>query len=148
FQGGLPTRGAKPERIARLLILASSTPATILLDMFTAEALRAACVGLSVRPSRKPEMIAALAALLPEGATAPMPEAPEHLPPTREAVLDCLQKVEVSRRKARTEADAEEAIAEALAPRFASVANQYSVGGYLGHRIDLDIGNGQIGVEV
>lgn len=48
----------------------------------------------------------------------------------------------------RDEAEAESALARALMRRFRGVSTQFSVGGYFGHRIDIALGDGKIGVEV
>lgn len=146
FQASAATAGAKDERIARLLELPVAPEE--LLDLFTAEALRGACARLNLRSGRKAEMIAALLGPVVELLSKNQSPPAAILEPTRDNVLQCLAEVELPRRKLHSEADVEWYISEHLTPRFASVAVQYSIGGYLGTKIDLDIGNGNVGVEV
>ncbi len=66
-----------------------------------------------------------------------------------EAVIDQLTRLKIPRRKIEEEKDAEDAIREhLLGVGFKDVHSQYNVSGYLGLTIDIDIGNGKVGVEV
>ncbi len=99
-------------------------------------------------------MIEALVALLDEGppgiVSAPQSvSAPaSHLPPTKENAVRLLRELRLPSRALRSEADVEEAVAEYLGRRFQAVCEQYSIGGMLGLKIDVDIGDGQVGVEL
>jgi hypothetical protein len=152
FQISLPSSGDKADRISRLHagILEKGLTSTAALDLFTAEALRVVCGSLDLPKGRKVEMIEALAAKLTDLAPPIVTPSPPvtYREPTKEAVLACLREIKPLKRRIRSEGDFEEAVADYLGPKFRSVAQQYAVGGYLGLKIDLDIGNGQVGVEL
>ena len=156
YAASLPVAGSKGERIQRLADAVHGTNADMckVLDLFTADALRAACGCAGLKSGRKADMIESLVSLLGEsdspGNSRSIGGAPprDYLPPTKENVLAQLREVRIPSRALRTEADVEEVIADSLAPRFQAVSQQYSVGGMLGLKIDLDIGDGQVGVEL
>ena len=120
-----------------------------LLDAFLANALRDTSVKLNLTTGRKAEMVERLCALL-DSPLQPLPtEAkPTIRPATKDDVLSVLKNLRVPRRKAREEYDAQGEIQLVLSSHFEDVAFEYNVGGYFGLRIDLDIGNGKVGVEV
>jgi hypothetical protein len=96
-------------------------------------------------------MVSGLASLLENGATVQTqgePVQPTYLPPTKEAVMGHLKQLTIPARKAHVEMDAQDAIWDHLAQAFEDVHPQYNIGGYLGLKIDIDIGNGKVGVEV
>ena len=157
-QAGLPQAGSKVERIERFLSQPDK-PAKELLALFTAQALGLVCDMLRFTKGRKDEMIEGLVSLLDAGSVAsstseirqdvrsePMPKA--YLPVTKQAVLDHLQQLIVPRRKLSNEIVAMDVIGDHLAKVFEDVVSQYNIGGYLGLKIDLDIGNGGTGIEV
>ena len=159
FQASLPQGGAKAERIDRLVrfYADSKIDAAEFFSLFSADALRVVCDTHSIQRGRKDQMAAALVALLggvlgsalvPQKTAAELLAEPEYLPPTKAAVLSVLETIILPARRVRSEADAHELIVEILGPKFAAVADQYSVGGFNGWRIDIDIGNGKVGVEV
>jgi hypothetical protein len=93
-------------------------------------------------------MVRALAALLgPAGENIAL-EQSGLMAPTMPAVTEYLSNIVLPWRLIRTEAAAEDALARVLRRRFVGVTTQFSVGGYFGHRIDIALGDGQIGVEV
>lgn len=158
FQANLPQGGTKAERIERLCTQVGQSPQD-LLDLFRAEALREACRSSGIRPGRKDEMIVALVALLEGGSQAQeiIPEANrgqsaeatvKYMQPTKDEVITHLRRLSIPSRKLRAEADAEWVIGEHLGNAFEDVVPQYNIGGYLGLKIDIDIGNGKVGVEV
>jgi hypothetical protein len=152
FQKKLPTSGSKADRITRLhtVILESGMTSTAALDLFTAAALRIVCGSLDLPPGRKADMVHALAATLSDLA-APIVTPPPpvtYLDPSKDAVLACLREVKLIKRKIRSEVDFKEALLDWLAPKFRSVVDEYAVGGILNLRIDLDIGNGRVGIEL
>lgn len=63
-------------------------------------------------------------------------------------MIDHLKRLTIPRRKAQTEEDAQDAIGYHLGEIFEDAVPQYNIGGYLGLKIDIDIGNGKVGVEV
>ena len=108
---------------------------------------------------RKDEMLESLVSLLDAESVASGPvailqvEKSESMPPayllvTKQAVLDHLKQLIVPRRKLSNETVAMDAIGDHLAKAFEDVVSQYNIGGYLGLKIDIDVGNGGIGVEV
>lgn len=147
---GLPAEGTKEERVARLLALGRQRGASAenLLLLFKAEALRPVATRFGITQYTKAEMAAALAAALPDHERRLTPEGPPRTQPTFPAVLGFLRRLVLPWRRIRSEGDAETAIAAALRREFSAVATQYSVGGYHGYRIDIDLADGTIGVEV
>jgi hypothetical protein len=119
-----------------------------LLDTFTVDELREACgrgnLGLAI--ARKSELIAAMLQVAPPevAGSVVLPV----LEPTRDAVISVIRDIRVPRRKTDYEANAQAHIEAVVKPRFAMARGQYSVGGYLGQKIDLDVGNGRVGVEI
>ena len=157
-QTRLPPGGTKVEMIDRLLSQ-TPEPAKELLALFTAQALGQVCDMLRFAKGRKNEMIECLVSLLDAESVVsspvvipqvekgvPLPQA--YLPVTKQAVLDHLKQLIVPRRKLSNEAMAMDAIGDHLAKSFEDVVPQYNIGGYLGLKIDIDVGNGGIGVEV
>jgi hypothetical protein len=144
FQLHLPTSGNKDERISRLLE-ANLLPEK-LLHTFTSEALREACASVGLPTGRKTDMVAALLGGKP--LTVIPSESIERKPPTVDTVAEVLRTIVVPRREAQVEEDAEWFIDSILDQHFTPVAHQYSIGGYLGTKIDVDLGNGTVGVEI
>jgi len=147
---GLPGDGSKQERVARLVAAgrSSSVPAAHVLALLRSESLRRICSNHGIVASRKADMVAALVASLRPDEQSLTPEGPRRVEPTFDAVVAFLSRLELHWRRVRDEATAETAIESALRGEFSRVSTQYSVGGYLGYRIDIDLGNGAIGVEV
>jgi hypothetical protein len=142
--------GTKDERATRLVTHAHAvgiTPAAVL-DLFDTTALRQVCVIFGIRETRKQDMIAALTSSLPRDL--PPPHATdEHLvPATLDKVLGFLQEANLSRVRIRDERDAEAALFDLLAARYSGITSQFKVGGYLGHKIDVDLGDGLVGIEI
>jgi hypothetical protein len=67
-----------------------------------------------------------------------------------ENVITVLENLVVLKRRLSSEADLERFIAVQLAYVFGKekVSTQYSVGGFLALKTDIDIGNGQVGIEL
>lgn len=65
-----------------------------------------------------------------------------------ENVVSNLQHIVLSRRTIKTEKDAEEDISQYLLNYYRDVMNQYSLGGMLGLKIDVDINDGKFGIEI
>ena len=170
FQLSLPQAGNKAEKINRIALHAKSMSIALpdLFQSFTADALRIVCDALDLPRGRKEQMAIELARLcegteltgasdgsdnVPVSAPRVLTAAellaePEYLTPTLDVVLKELANVVLPKRRVQTEADANFLLCGLLAPKFEAVAEQYSVGGFLGLRIDLDIGNGSVGIEI
>lgn len=147
---GLPGDGTKLERVHRLLDAARSTghDASIILNRFKAEGLRRVCSQYGIQAPTKELMVRGLSNLLAPEERSLSGHQAALTRPTLPAVLGHLQRLTLPWRLVRTEAEAEQAIARSLKRHFVGVSTQYSVGGYLGYRIDIDLGDGQVGVEV
>lgn len=72
----------------------------------------------------------------------------ENLEPTFGNVYGKLKELTLSTKKIKTEKDAEAEIGDHLSRYFKDVMSQYNLGGYLGLKVDLDINDGNFGVEV
>jgi hypothetical protein len=93
-------------------------------------------------------MILALTALLgPEGASLAS-EARSPVKPKLPEVVQALSQLVLPISLARDEAEAVEGIARALRRLFVGVSTQVNVGGQLGYRVDIAVGDGGVGVEV
>jgi hypothetical protein len=69
---------------------------------------------------------------------------------TTDNVKEVLENLVILKRRLSAEADLEKFVADQLAMIFGKdrVHRQYSVGGFLALKTDIDIGNGQVGIEV
>lgn len=69
---------------------------------------------------------------------------------TRDNVITILEKFVVLKRRLNTEAELERFVLEQFAQIFGRerVARQYSVGGFLALKTDVDLGNGKVGIEI
>ena len=146
YRGNLPITGTKAEKIFRLCGL--QTPYQIL-EFFSAEALRIVCNQVNVQPGRKNEMIEKLLNITDgEIKTTAEQEHQEYLEPTKDNIVFHLKQLKIPSRKARNEPVVRDKIGDHLAQAFEDVVAEYYIGGYLGLKIDLDIGNGKAGIEV
>ncbi|MDO1451735.1 hypothetical protein Q0590_36010 [Rhodocytophaga aerolata] len=77
-------------------------------------------------------------------------EATSDLAITTDNVKEVLENLVILKRRLSAEADLEKFVADQLAMIFGKdrVHRQYSVGGFLALKTDIDIGNGQVGIEV
>ncbi|MCK6618854.1 MAG: hypothetical protein L6Q51_14545 [Cyclobacteriaceae bacterium] len=73
-----------------------------------------------------------------------------HIKINRESVSQILENIIIPKNKLNKESDLELFLAWELAYIFGKekISNQYSVGGFLALKTDLDIGNGQVGIEL
>ena len=136
--------------IARLVDAgrASDVPAGVVIGLFKAETLRKLCTTVGVRAATKDEMIRGLVATLMVDEQVLSRVGPDRHPPTREAVLEILRGNALPPWVTRDESAAEQSIGFLLRKVFSGVAHQISVGGFVGDRIDIDLGGGAVGVEV
>ncbi len=67
-----------------------------------------------------------------------------------EELTEYLEKIRITSAQIRTEKTAENLILKKLREEFpeTNFAQQYSVGGYLGLKVDIDVDNGDIGIEI
>ena len=65
-----------------------------------------------------------------------------------EGLTEALNDLELTVNQIKTEKNVERLISEHLLKYFDDVFTQYNVGGYLGLKIDIDIGNGNFGIEL
>ncbi len=63
-------------------------------------------------------------------------------------VVETLDNIEIKRSQYTTEKNVESILAKALDIAYGKVHRQYSIGGYLALKVDLDIGDGQVGIEI
>lgn len=144
-RAGLPGSGTRIERVERLRAIAArqQVPAAQVLELFGSESLRSIALRYGIRASVKAELISGLSSLLTSAAPAVEPG-----PATLDSLRRYVQSLAGARRRLASEADAEMFLASALADRFVDVRTQAPVPGHFGHRIDIDIQNGRLGVEV
>jgi len=148
--GGVPSLGRKGALIARLVDAgrASGVPAGEVLGLFKAEALRRLCTTVGVRAATKEDMVHRLVATLMADEQILSRIGTNRHSPTREAVLEILRGSALPAWVARDEAAAEQSIGFLLRKVFSGVSHQVGVGGFVGDRIDIDLGGGAVGVEV
>ncbi|MBL7996999.1 MAG: hypothetical protein JNL32_00035 [Candidatus Kapabacteria bacterium] len=74
----------------------------------------------------------------------------EYNPITLDNVKNALLNILIYKRRLTSEKDVEKHIADKLAIIFGkeNIHRQYSVGGFLALKTDIDVGNGQIGIEI
>ncbi len=63
-------------------------------------------------------------------------------------VLEALYAIEVRKTQYTTEKNVENVVSKALHSSFNHLKQQYNIGGYLGLKVDIDLGDGQVGIEV
>jgi hypothetical protein len=63
-------------------------------------------------------------------------------------VLDVLYEIKISESQAREEKTVEKILLKELRKDFTTVHQQYNIGGYLGMKSDIDIGDGDVGIEI
>ena len=145
-RAGLPGGGKKIERLERLRSAGrrSGVKNSDVLNLFSESAIRRVATRMGIREPGKAAMIAGLAAMLSDSDSG----SPETLPATMHALRQIIRGLNRSFRSIRDEADAEIFVASALADHFNGVSKQALVPGHLGHRIDIDIGQGQLGIEI
>jgi hypothetical protein len=147
---GIGAGGSKLQRVYRLLDAADLARAYMpgVLVYFRTESIRRVCSRFGIRAPSKHEMILALTALLgPEGANLSS-AARSPVKPKLPAVVQALSQLVLPVSLSRDEAEAVAGIARALRRLFVGVSTQVNVGGHLGYRVDIAVGNGGVGVEV
>lgn len=72
------------------------------------------------------------------------------IPISLQSIQSALEHLVIPKRKLTSEADFEKYVTEQLAYVFGKerVHRQYSVGGFLALKTDIDVGNGQVGIEL
>lgn len=63
-------------------------------------------------------------------------------------VITVLENTKIRRSQYTTEANVESIISKALSENFGKVHRQYSIGGFLPLKVDVDINDGQVGIEI
>jgi len=71
-----------------------------------------------------------------------------NIQPSVENVIDNLKHLEIEKELVKLEKDAEDMISTFLAKFYRDVLSQFYIGGSLGLKIDLDINNSEIGIEL
>lgn len=145
-RAGLSAAGTKVERVELLRSAAaqSRVSADQVLEYFSAESLRRLATRFGIRATEKEAYIAGPVAALTE----PFPPLAKSVATTIESIRDFVLSLSGSYWTIASEADAEWFLASALSDHFADVRTQAPVPGQYGHRIDIDIQNGQFGLEV
>jgi hypothetical protein len=128
----------------RSLAARGHVSAAQVLAYFSAESLRGVAVRVGIRAAGKEASVTGLVAILAEPCSPPAQSGAT----TIESIRDFVVTLSGSYRSIASEADAEWVLASALADHFPDVRRQAQVPGQFGHRIDIDIQNGQFGVEV
>ena len=124
-------------------IIQNVRPVNKIIENLTVEGLKMVCSALKVKTGNKAQMQKILLELLDHEKTGL-----EKLSPTSDNVISKLKECILDKRRIRSEKDAEEQIGNFLSMYFRDVMSQYKLGGYIGLKIDLDINNGEFGVEV
>ena len=145
-RAGLSGAARKTRRIEllRAACAQSGLSAGQVLEFFSAESLRRVATRFGIRAATKESYIAGLVAALTE----PFPPPPQSVARSIESIRDFVVSLAGSYRNSASEADAELYLASALSDQFAKVRTQAPVPDHFGHRIDIDIQDGQFGLEV
>lgn len=145
----LDDRGNKADLITALI----KVPVRQILELAKVEELQFICGNLELPIGKKAVMIDTVAAACDETrvditAGHALTDRVNLVDPTMENVVDNLRHMVLSRRTITTEKDAEEDISQYLLNYYRDVMNQYSLGGMLGLKIDVDINDGKFGIEI
>ena len=145
----LDDKGNKADLIATLI----KVPVRQIIELATVEELQFICGNLDLPIGKKAAMIGTVAAACDETrvditAGHALTDRVNLVDPTMENVVDNLRHIVLPRRTIKNEKDAEEDISEHLLNYYRDVMNQYSLGGMLGLKIDVDINDGKFGVEI
>jgi hypothetical protein len=145
----LDDRGNKNDLIAALI----KVPVREILELATVEELQFICDNLDLPIGRKAAMIDTVATACDETRVDvtsghALTDRVNLLDPTMENIVNNLRHIVLSRRTIKTEKDAEEDISQYLLNYYRDVMTQYSLGGMLGLKIDVDINDGKFGIEV
>lgn len=157
YYANVPTTGTRAQRVGRLLDWAKQTSASTqdFFALFNADVLRGVCAEFDIRGKNKEALLSGLRARL--GDVLALDDAarafvgaddPKYLTPTRDEVVKRVGAIRLPSQKLRSEAAAQDAVSDALAETFRVVSCEYVIGGFQGWAIDIDIGNGEVGVEV
>lgn len=151
YNFNLPQNGTKGQIIKSLID--NVKPWTELIEIMKAEELKVICENLMLKTGKKADMISDLMQII-DGTTtvADSTDAKavkvEYLEATIDNVLAKLKELTLSQKRVKSEQDAEVEINYYLSEFFKDVMPQYNLGGYLGLKIDLDINDGKVGIEV
>jgi hypothetical protein len=63
-------------------------------------------------------------------------------------VTDILDNITIKKSQYTTEKNIEKIIADALDIAIGKTHRQYNIGGFLGLKVDIDLGDGQVGIEI
>lgn len=63
-------------------------------------------------------------------------------------VVSELENILIKKSQYTTEKNVERLICESLYTKFKQIHRQYSIGGYLPLKVDIDLGDGQVGIEI
>lgn len=145
----LDDKGNKADLIAALI----KVPVRQILELATVEELQFICDNLDLPIGKKTAMIDTVAAACDETrvditAGHALTDRVNLVDPTIENIVNNLRTCVLPLRTIKTEKDAEEAISEYLLNYYRDVMNQYSLGGMLGLKIDVDINDGKFGIEI
>lgn len=123
-----------------------------LISLLKNDELKEICYQFKLESGNKNEMIQRVLGIvdtdLTEKVIEQITKPPEFIEPTIDNVIQNLQKLRIEKRKIRDEKDAEDRIGDYLALFYKDVMSQFSIGGNLSLKIDLDINNSKVGIEV
>lgn len=148
---GLDSSGNKSDVISTIIQSTNKDNVLYLFQNLNVEELKIICDNLDIKPGKKDEMISNILSLIDLNIETPIVKKEVerlNLEATFENVHRALKECVLQKRRIKSEKDAENDIGDFLSIYFRDVVTQYNLGGYLGLKIDLDINNGQFGIEI
>ena len=136
--------GSKVEVVDRLMVI----PANELLGFLRQEELKVICENLNLPRGKKADMVEGILNSIDHTFADISHEDEEKIAPTKENVINNLSTTKVPAFNIKEESDAEFLLLNYLGRKYREVNDQFSVGGKLALKIDIDINDGEFGVEV
>jgi hypothetical protein len=136
--------GSKVELVDRLMVI----PANELLNILWQEELKVICEKLDLPRGKKADMVEGIMNSIDDTFADISHEDEEKIEPTKENIANNLSSTKVPAFNVKEESDAEFLLLNYLGRKYREVNDQFSVGGKLALKVDIDINSGEFGVEV
>lgn len=141
---GKDPNGSKVDLVDRLMVI----PPNEFLDKLRQDELKVICEKHDLPRGKKADMIEGILNSIDHAFADISHEHEEKIEPTKENIINNLLNTKVPAFNIKEESDAEFLLINYLARKYREVNDQFSVGGKLALKVDIDINNGEFGVEV